>query len=850
MQQYLDIKSDNPDSILFFRMGDFYEMFFDDAETASSILGIALTSRDRERKIPMCGVPHHSAGSYIARLVRQGLKVAICEQVTEPQSGRIVERAVTRIITPGVALDDEMLDPKANNHIMAIAIGKAASGIAYMDASTGEFRLTEVSSDKVMGEVKRVGPLEVLVPEGEDSSFNSEFRGRVKVTALPLRDFDYRACVELLKKKFGEYSLPGLGLGQFTAGVSAAGAVLKYVSFTQRSQLGHVKSCAPYFLTDHLIVDSSTARNLELVSNMKSGDRRGTLIGAIDRTLTPMGGRMLRDWLLHPLKDIQEINRRLDGVTELLHKQDLRKRLRTGLSKVYDIERLASRVCVGAAGPKDLVCLKDSIDEATLVTGFLKGSDSRILNGLSGMEAGALKAVDMIRSAISDSAPASSRDSGVIKAGYSNELDELRDISANAKDSLARLEAEERKRTGINTLKVGFNRVFGYYIEVTRPNLPNVPADYARKQTLVNGERFVTKALKEFEEKISVAEERASSIETLLFREIIEKIAGMAGPILDAAKRIAVIDCIASLSETAHAMNYSRPVVDNEDRIIIKDGRHPVVEAESRESFVPNDLLMDSKENQIIILTGPNMAGKSTYLRQNALIALLAHTGSFVPASSATVGVLDRIFTRIGASDDLASGQSTFMVEMTETANILNNATGRSLVILDEIGRGTSTFDGLSIAWSVVEYLHDWKAGGAKTLFATHYHELTELALTKQRVKNYNMTVADESGRVVFLKKVQEGGSPRSYGIHVAELAGLPSKVVERAREILGNLETGELDEKGLPRISVQKDKGAAEARDDAPQRVIEGLKRIDVNNITPMEAIVKLSELRRMTGD
>ncbi|MBI4948553.1 MAG: DNA mismatch repair protein MutS [Deltaproteobacteria bacterium] len=850
MRQYLDIKALHKDSILFFRMGDFYEMFFEDALLASRALGIALTSRDKERKVPMCGVPYHAAASYVARLVKDGHKIAICEQTTAPVDAKgIVERAVVKVITPGVALDDELLDPKSNNFIASACLNGTRAGFAYMDVSTGEFRATLLSSlSAVDEEIKRIRPLELLVPDGAVFSFeNADIHVR-KVTELPACEFDFASAAERLSAQFGTTSLDGFGLSELSDGVRAAGALLAYVKETQKGALGHVTRCTPYYTEDYLVMDASTRRNLEITENLRGGGREATLLELLDRTRTAMGGRRLRSWLIHPLKDIAPIRDRQEAVSELLDKREARSALSASLSSLYDIERLSVRASLGAAGPRDLVALKDSLKVIPELIDALSRFNGALLKDVSAALDAVPEASALIERAIIDAPPVNARDGGFIRAGFDATLDELRSIRSGGKDWIAALEASERLKTGINSLKVGYNRVFGYYIEITKSNLSSVPADYIRKQTLVGAERFITPALKDWEEKILSAEERSIALEGRLFSKILFETARHEGRVLRTSDAVAVLDTLISFADAASEGGYARPIVDDSDSIDIEGGRHPVVERLSKDGFVSNDLAL-GPDTRVVILTGPNMAGKSTYLRQNALIILLAQIGSFVPAARARIGVVDRIFTRVGASDDLARGHSTFMVEMNETANILNNATPRSFIVLDEIGRGTSTFDGLSIAWAVVEHLHDKQTVAAKTLFATHYHELTDLSLTRERVKNYNMAVKEWGDNIIFLRKVVPGGASRSYGIQVARLAGLPGEVIARAREILKNLESGELNSSGVPRISVQAERREARqlsllgGRDDVRER----LRELEIERLTPLDALLELKNLKDM---
>lgn len=848
MRQYLEIKAKNSDAILFFRMGDFYEMFFEDAKVAARILGIALTSRDKDKDIPMCGIPYHAATTYIAKLVKEGHKVAVCEQVTDPASKGIIERAVARVITPGIALEDELLDPKTNNFIASAYLNNRKCGFAYMDVSTGEFRITELPDiGSLQDEVKRIRPLELVVEDISVDRFTSNEFPVKKVTPIPKYDFEPKVAAGHLNSHFGTVSLDGFGCENMDEAVRAAGALINYIKENQRAELLHIKKCTPYFTGDYLIIDNSSRRNLEIMQNMRTGDKEGTLLELLDKTRTAMGGRRLKSWLIHPLKDLIKIRARLSAIEELIEKRELRVEMQEILGGIYDLERLTVKVSLGVANPRDMVSLKDSlkkIPHLKRVTGLF---DASFVSTMAFSLDDAPEAVKAIEDSLNDTPPISIKDGGVIKDGYDALLDELREIGSGGKDWIARLEADERARTGINSLKIGYNRVFGYYIEITRTNLANVPDDYIRKQTLANAERFITPALKEWEEKILTSEEKAKELESSIFSRIVKEVSKYSDRLQKTADVLSTLDAITALAQTAQERNYIKPDINEGDSLIIEGGRHPVIEAKSDEGFVSNDLYLDEGENRIVILTGPNMAGKSTYLRQNALIVLLAQIGSFVPASRAEIGIVDRIFTRVGASDDLSRGHSTFMVEMNETANILNNATGKSFIILDEIGRGTSTFDGLSIAWAVVEHIDTIKA---KTLFATHYHELTDLSLTKESVKNYNMAVKEWSDKIIFLRKVVPGGSNRSYGIQVARLAGLPAPVIDRAKEILRNLETGELNDSGMPRIAGDKGQETTAQQlsllgEKDPLR--EELKHLDINKITPLEALATLHKMKEM---
>jgi DNA mismatch repair protein MutS len=855
-QQYLLVKEAHRDAILFYRMGDFYEMFFEDAEIASKILDIALTSRDRDKEggVPMCGVPHHSAASYVAKLIQGGHKVAICEQVEDPKEARgLVRREVVRVVTPGLVLDPESLLSQENNYLMGICAEDGRYGLAILDVSTGEFRVTEVEGERhLLSEGERICPREVLFPEdaqGHDALQRCIAQWRpAMVNARPSGEFVWERAQALLLEHFGVHSLDGFGCAGMRTGVGAAGAVLKYALETQREGLPHLRSLLPYHLRDHMVLDDWTRRNLEIFENLQDRSRRGSLLAVLDQTLTPMGARKLRRWLSYPLLDLEAVQSRLLAVEELVQRGEVRERLREHLRKIQDLERLIGRTSMGTAHARDLVSLKDSLTVLPAIGEVLEGLETPLLSGIGKGLDPLQDVAEWIRDVLVDSPPLSIRDGGLIREGVNDRLDEWIGISRDGKQYIARMEAREREKTGIPSLKIGYNRVFGYYIEVTRAHSGSVPAQYVRKQTLVNAERYINEELKEYETKVTDAEEKRVALEYEIFVDLRQRVAAQAERVQGVADRLAQLDVLASLTQVALENRYVKPTVDGGGWIRIKDGRHPVVEKMGlSERFVPNDLEMDTATARMIILTGPNMAGKSTYLRQVALIVLMAQAGSFVPASEARIGVVDRIFTRVGAMDNLARGQSTFMVEMNETAQILHNATPRSLIVLDEVGRGTSTFDGLSIAWAVAEYILESQGLGAKTLFATHYHELTELALTKQGVKNFHVAVKDWNDRVIFLRRVIEGGTSRSYGIQVARLAGLPQEVIHRAMEILANLEKGELDESGQPRLADSRRRPRLRAADprqlslfapvvDGPLR--DELRGLDLETLTPLEAL------------
>ena len=864
MRQYLEIKDQYPDTILFFRLGDFYEMFLDDAVKASRILDIALTSRNKNSEggdVPLCGVPYHSAGPYISRLIEAGEKVAICEQVENPKLAKgIVKREVVKVVTPGLVVDSESLSPKENNYLFSFCPGKNDRwGLSFLDISTGEFKVTEVEgADALWAEMMCINPRELLLPsalrDGIASKEVAGFMGERSSTFLDDWVFDPEYAKRLLENHFSVGSPDALGCGNFRAGVLAAGAIIHYLRETQKGTVDHIRKITPYEIREHLVLDESSRKNLELTATLAEGKRKGSLIGLMDRTRTAMGARKLRHWINYPLVSVGKIKERQDAVAELVQDAGWRNEIAGILAGMYDLERLNGRISMASAGAKDLVALKESLLRIPALLDKLAGAATSLILSILGEADPMEDLAELISTGIVQDPPFVIREGGIIEKGYNRELDELRCLSREGKGYIAGLEAREKTRTGINSLKIRYNKVFGYYIEITRSNLASIPGDYIRKQTLANAERFITPELKEYEEKVLTAEERICELEYELFQQIREKVAAQGERIAGTAELIATLDVLVSLADLAHERGYCRPLVDAGDTISITEGRHPVIEAvHLSERFVANDTLLDNSGNQLIIITGPNMAGKSTYMRQVALITLMAQMGSFVPAAEAHIGVVDRIFTRVGAADNLARGQSTFMVEMMETAHILRNATAKSLVILDEIGRGTSTFDGVSIAWAVAEHLHDAEFCSAKTLFATHYHELTELAVTRDRIKNFNIAVKEWNDQIIFLRKIVAGGSSHSYGIQVARLAGLPAEVIERAREILRNLEKGEYAEEGLPRIARGKKNAAALPspqlslfHEDA-DLIRRKLKETDVTAMTPIEAITLLDELKRM---
>jgi len=863
MRQYLEIKSQYPDSILFFRMGDFYEMFLDDALRAAKLLDIALTSRSKggEHEIPFCGVPYHAAIPYIAKLIAAGEKVAICEQVEDPKSAKgIVRREVVRVITPGTVLEPDALDPRSNNYLVAVVIGDDRHGLALLDVSTGDFRVTEVESlHQLASEIAAFGGSELLLTESWRSKQLPREIEHVAVsmsrTFIPDWTTDRDYVTTVVSSRFPGTSLAGLGIDSFGEGVAACGLILFHITESFKDTPPPVSTITPFGRDDHLIIDDSTRRNLELTETIAEGKRKGSLLWLLDRCMTAFGSRKLRHWLIHPLRSVDGIRRRHDAVHELLQSPALMASLKEALDGIQDLERIMARVRTASGGAKDLVALSRSLSRIPRVLETLSSVTSELLvsavsdiDPLTGL-------VELIDRAIVDDPPFVLREGGIIRDGYHPELDDLRQISREGKGYIARIEAQEREATGISSLKVRYNKVFGYYIEVTKSNLSLVPPHYQRRQTLANAERFITPELKSYEEKVLGAEERIADLEYHLFQEIRDTVAEHAPIVANNADRLATIDVLLSLATIAHERDYCRPVVHDGLEISIIEGRHPVVEAMNRgERFVPNDCRLDPGTEQIWMITGPNMAGKSTFMRQVALIVLLAQIGSFVPATEASIGIADRIFTRVGASDNLARGESTFMVEMKETAHILRTATRQSLVILDEIGRGTSTFDGISIAWSVAEFLHDDPVHAPRTLFATHYHELAELAVTKPRIRNYTVAVREWNDQIIFLRTIVEGAAPHSYGIQVARLAGLPQAVIDRAREILRNLEQGEYADNGMPTIAGGKGGGRDQEGSAQPtlfeqetDLVRERIRRLSIPKLTPLEALNILDELKRM---
>jgi len=890
MRQYYEAKQAYPDTLIFFRMGDFYESFGEDAKTIAKELEITLTARGKDKsgeRMPLAGIPYHAIDTYLPRLINKGYKVAICEQLEDPKQAKgVVKRGVVRVVTPGTAIDPSMFSDASNNYLMAVSgkeagkLGKSAEkemevGVSFLDISTGEFLTTQFRDsedfEKLLSELARMRPAECILPPSlyGNSELVERLKGQTIVQEFAPEIPGFEEAGEKLKNHFKVATLEGMGCENLDFAVYSAWAALEYAQTTQMRDLIHINTLQTYSNSEFMILDSVTLRNLEIVKNVRDEGDENSLYRILNYTRTPMGSRILKKWLLKPLLSVEKINLRLDAVEELTLDNLFRYDIRKWLSEVRDIERLVGRVVYGNSNARDLIALKKSLAavspirdmllekaEAELLTEIAEGLES--FSELEDM-------AEMIETAIVEEPPVSVREGGMIKPGYSSELDELRDIASNSKQWIAAFQQKERDRSGIKSLKVGYNKVFGYYIEITNANSSQVPEDYIRKQTMSNAERFFTPELKEKESLILTANEKAVALEYEIFLQITQALSTRSRELQETAERIGDLDVLATLAEVAGNNNYIRPQLTEDCKILIRDGRHPVVENTVLGGFVPNDTEIDCKENQFLLVTGPNMAGKSTYMRQTALIAIMAQTGSFVPASHASVGIIDQVFTRIGAFDDLASGQSTFMVEMVELANILNNASPRSLVLLDEIGRGTSTYDGYSIAKAVVEFLHNKGKVGVRALFATHYHQLTALEEKLKRVKNYHIAVKEEGHELVFLRKIVPGATDRSYGIHVARLAGVPDKVIERANEILKELEKENVLEEAEDSENGKRKKSKATARYTQMMLFDPGsggsipvqknslspaeaaLRKLKVEEMTPIEALNKLYELKRL---
>ncbi|MFI5251566.1 MAG: DNA mismatch repair protein MutS [Bacteroidota bacterium] len=882
MTQYSQVKAKYPDTILLFRMGDFYETFEEDAKVTAKVLGITLTKRGNgsANETPLAGFPYHALEAYLPKLLKAGLRVAICEQMEDPKFAKgIVKRDVIEVVSPGVAFSDKVLEQKQNNYLYAIALPTSLAtshdiiGAAFIDVTTAEFSVTEFPLKNLAEQIASFAPSEIIVQKRDLETIKDLLNGTYNGLYSKLDDwiFNYNYGYELLINHFKTQTLKGFGVEQFRVGVIAAGAVMNYLQETQKTKLHHLRKITPFNPTDYITLDQSTKRNLEISTSI-GGTEEGTLFWVLDRTQTPMGGRLLKKWINQPLKHLEPIKSRLEAVQELTGEEDLRKQLSGSLSHIGDLERLISKICTGRANPREMIALKNMLHQVADLKSILNGNPgadipsvvSSTLVKLRDSLKPMYEAITIIAAAIEDDPSMALNDGGVIKKGFNAELDGLRDIALNGKTWIANLQKAERDRTGISSLKIGFNNVFGYYIEITNTHKEKVPDSYIRKQTMTNAERYITPELKEYEDKILHAEEKILSLETELFNDVRLKVTEHADGIQQNARLVALLDCFVSLADIAVEYEYVAPVVDESSGIEIIEGRHPVIERllPPGETYTPNDVRMDNEENQILIITGPNMSGKSSYLRMSGLVVLLAQIGSFVPAKSARIGIVDRIYTRVGASDNIASGESTFLVEMHEAANIVNTATNRSLILLDEVGRGTSTFDGISIAWALTEYLHN--RIGAKTLFATHYHELNELADLFPRIKNLKVEVREYGDKVIFLHKVTPGFADHSYGIQVAQMAGLPEEVTDRAKKILKNLEGSELtlhggeneaEDSSAKIAHKQRGKGRIapaemqltlfEMKDDSLR---EEIRKLDPDKLTPLEALQKLMELKRKT--
>ncbi len=854
MQQYLQIKEENPDALLFFRLGDFYELFFDDAELVSRELELTLTGKDcgLSQRAPMCGVPYHAVDTYLARLIEKGYKVAICEQMTDPaESKGLVERAVTRVVTPGTVIETNMLDERQANYIMALSVQKNRAGVAFCDVSTGEFYVHQFSdvSVRLQDELARIIPREIIVSGDYFEELKNYAAARnIALTRVNSEWMAYAAASKALSAHFNVRNIADLGLDNLRQGICAAGALMMYLTETQKNALSHIRNIQRYQSDKYMALDASARQSLELTESMRARGRKGSLLWLIDKTVTAMGSRMLRAWIEQPLVTREAIEERLDAVSWFVEHPFQRETLQEALKPVRDVERLLSRIAYETVNARDCLALLASLRAVPNLTAEISSADSSLIQTISSMLEPMNDIADLLENAIDPDAPLAIKEGGIIRDGYDRELDELRDASTSGKRWLSELEAQEREATGIKNLKVGFNRVFGFYIEVTKSYYDLIPAHYIRKQTLAAAERFVTEELKTLEKKILGAEESAMRLEYRLFIEIRTQLSAALDRLSRVANAMKMLDALVALAQTAAENDYVRPVLNEEGLYDIQDGRHPVVEHSiGHDKFVPNDTLLDA-DGRVMIITGPNMAGKSTYMRQVALIVLLAHVGSFVPAGYANVSITDRIFTRIGASDDLFGGQSTFMVEMSELSNILKFATPKSLLILDEIGRGTSTFDGLSIAWAAVEHIANPKKCGARALFATHYHELSELEGRMEGIVNYRITAMERGNEVIFLRKIVKGGADHSYGVAVAALAGLPDSLVMRARQIMARLEVKDEKEGNIGQSILDQKKNGGNRQismmDSAPMELVEEVSKIDVMSMSPMDAMNTLFKL------
>jgi DNA mismatch repair protein MutS len=862
MKQYNQIKARHPQALLLFRVGDFYETFGEDAIIAAKVLGIVLTNRNNGgSKLELAGFPHHSLDTYLPKLVRAGYRVAICDQLEDPKATKkIVKRGVTELVTPGVSFNDQVLESKKNNFLCSVHFGKNNIGISFLDASTGEFMLTEGDQDYIEKLVQGLEPTEIIYNKRNSKEYDALFGNRYY--SFRLEDWIYTAdyANENLNKQFGTKTLKGFGVEGLENGIIAAGAVIHYLSENQHDRLGHITSLGRIEEEKYVWLDRFTIRNLELVSSPH--EDATTLLDVLDRTRTPMGGRMLKRWLVLPLKDLKPIQDRLDAVESLIGDQETHFMLGERLREINDLERLISKVAVAKVNPKEIIQLKRTLVQLEPIKELISGLDCSVLNRIADQINPCNELLETIDKTLDDDPSIAVGKGKVIRDGFNTELDELRAIAFSGKDHLDKILEREVERTGIPSLKINFNNVFGYYIEVRNTHKDKVPEEWIRKQTLVNAERYITEELKEYESKILGAEEKIHVLEAKLLQDLVYTMADYTQPIQFNAFLIAQIDCFVSFAEIAKANNYAKPEINEGYAIDIKEGRHPVIEQQLAvgESYISNDVFLDNELQQIMMITGPNMSGKSALLRQTALISIMAQIGSFVPAASAKLGLVDKVFTRVGASDNISSGESTFMVEMNETSSILNNLSDRSLILLDEIGRGTSTYDGISIAWAIAEYIHEHPKFKAKTLFATHYHELNEMTNRFNRIKNFNVSVKEVGKQILFLRKLVEGGSEHSFGIHVAKLAGMPPQVLQRATDMLGQLESSHELDKGSGKKATKKKKDASpdlsdmqlsffQLNDPVLEQIREELVSIDINTLTPVEALMKLNEIKKLTG-
>ncbi len=857
MKQFLDLKAKHPDAVMLFRCGDFYETYSTDAIVASEILGITLTKRanGKGKTIEMAGFPHHALDTYLPKLIRAGKRVAICDQLEDPKlTKKLVKRGITELVTPGVSINDNVLNYRENNFLAAVHFGKGACGVAFLDISTGEFLTAEGPFDYVDKLLNNFAPKEVLFERGRRGMFEGNFGSKFFTFELEDWVFTETTAREKLLKHFEVKNLKGFGVEHLKNGIIASGAVLQYLILTQHTQIGHITSLARIEEDKYVRLDKFTVRSLELMGSMNDGG--SSLLNVIDKTISPMGARLLKRWMVFPLKDVQPINERLNVVEYFFRQPDFKELIEEQLHLIGDLERIISKVAVGRVSPREVVALKVALQAIEPIKEACMDADNASLNHIGGQLDICRAIRDRIDKEINNDPPLLINKGGVIKSGVNAELDELRQIAYSGKDYLLKVQQRESEQTGIPSLKIGYNNVFGYYIEVRNVHKDKVPQEWIRKQTLVNAERYITQELKEYEEKILGAEDKILVLETQLYTELVQSLNEFISAIQIDANQIARLDCLLSFATAARENNYIRPVISDDEVLEIRQGRHPVIEKQLPigEKYIANDVMLDSSTQQIIIITGPNMAGKSALLRQTALITLMAQIGSFVPAESAHIGLVDKIFTRVGASDNISVGESTFMVEMNEAADILNNLSSRSLVLFDELGRGTSTYDGISIAWAIVEYIHEHPRAKARTLFATHYHELNEMEKSFKRIKNYNVSVKEVDNKVIFLRKLECGGSEHSFGIHVAKMAGMPKSIVKRADDILKQLETDNRQQgiSGKPMAEVGETRGGMQLSffqldDPILCQIRDEILNLDVNNLTPLEALNKLNDIKRI---